>query len=126
MDLLNMPVIPAAKAQLSIDLFDIVMDQLEDDEKSLRNCALVSPTFLFLARKRLFRSIYLEYRTETQIPCARLMEFLTTCSEITPHIRKLHVVIHNWLPFEPSFLLLLRHLAENGFLKEFFLDSMLP
>ena len=111
----------ANSVEIPQDIIDNVIAALGNDKRSLKQCALVSSSFLLPSRKQLFYSIRFE---STDEGCQRLHQFLVQNPVIRSFVRKLHVY-RGWrskLTFDkslPAFLQLSFCHLEEFFLSYF-------
>jgi hypothetical protein len=69
------------------DIVNTIIDELEDDITTLKQCALVSRLCLPSSRKYLFSSIHLDDETK----CQALYEVLNNNSHLARYVRRLHI-----------------------------------
>ncbi|KDR80716.1 hypothetical protein GALMADRAFT_241132 [Galerina marginata CBS 339.88] len=123
----------AQEQQLPQEIFDNVIDHFHADFHTLRNCALVSPSWLSSARAHLFHRISLNPPKNTQTigptvffflrtrtsPCKRLLDCLesstnTRLGSFAGYIREMHLcegmLAREWLAHEAMLPPLLRTL----------------
>ena len=111
----------AHSVEIPQDIIDNVIAALGNDKRSLKQCALVSSSFLLPSRKQLFYSIRFGFNDEG---CQRLHQFLVQNPVIRSFVRRLHVY-RGWrskLTFDkslPAFLQL-----SFCHLEEFFLSCL--
>ena len=111
----------AHSVEIPQDIIDNVIAALGNDKRSLKQCALVSSSFLLPSRKQLFYSIRFGFNDEG---CQRLHQFLVQNPVIRSFVRRLHVY-RGWrskLTFDkslPAFLQL-----SFCHLEEFFFSSL--
>jgi hypothetical protein len=74
------------------DIIDKIIETVDDDRdiRLLKECTLVSSSFLLPSRKRLFSRIYLR---SDQISCQRLQQFFVENPVILPSVRSITL---NW------------------------------
>lgn len=68
------------------ELYDHILDQLADDKRTLRSCALTSRQWLPRAQHNLFRSIYIDWSN-----CSAFSRLLSSNPLLTDHVRTLEI-----------------------------------
>ncbi|OJT07216.1 hypothetical protein TRAPUB_1946 [Trametes pubescens] len=68
------------------ELCDYILDQLADDKRTLRSCALTSRQWLPRAQHNLFRSIYIDWSN-----CSAFSRLLSANPLLTDHVRTLEI-----------------------------------
>jgi hypothetical protein len=82
----------ANSVEIPQDIIDIVIAAVGNDKPSLKQCALVSSSFLLPSRKQLFSSIRFGYDDEA---CQRLPQFLIQNPVIRSFVRRINAS-HSW------------------------------
>ena len=72
------------------DIIDNIIEAVDDDDRLLRKCALVSSSFLLPCRKRLFSSLFL---IDDQA-CQRLYQFLIENPVVQSFVKSIHIASH--------------------------------
>ena len=106
----------ANSVEIPQDIIDNVIAALGNDKPSLKQCALVSSSFLLPSRKQLFNSIRFGHDDEA---CRRLHQLLVQNPVIRSFVRRIDVYHRAWgskLTFDKSVLAILQlpfcHLEE--------------
>ena len=106
----------SAQAKFPLELFDVVIDFLHDDLKTLRACSLVSREWVASSRLHIFRSVTLYHRTRkgtSSTDCRRLFDIVSNSARISSFVK--HLQAHGGLPIgvnpEPCLPSLLRILT---------------
>ena len=89
----------SAQAKFPFELFDVVIDFLHDDLKTLRACSLVSREWVASSRFHIFRSVTLHHRTRKgsfSTDCRRLFDIVSNSARISSFVK--HLEAYGSLP----------------------------
>lgn len=101
--LILLPSVMPLSSQIPQDIIDIIIDELKDDDHTLKSCATVSHSFLQPSRRNLFYAIYIR-DVHTLAQMKRLRDILSAESGISLFVRELNVVVCDDDADEESFV----------------------
>ncbi|KAG5636204.1 hypothetical protein H0H81_008787 [Sphagnurus paluster] len=106
--------------RLPLELIDTILEFLHEDERALRNCALVCRTFLISSRRQLYRTVHIR----SELACYQLYDLLRPPrADIVRLIRQLFVYDTGWISDRSYLPILISELVERGALKTFSLSN---
>ncbi|KAG5640495.1 hypothetical protein DXG03_008324 [Asterophora parasitica] len=113
---------------LPLEVLEIILEALSDDPSTLRQCSIVSKSFLVLSRKVLFSVIQLYSRftvgdgSDSEVlapPCDRLYDVLRKNPCVAAYVREIHIIGPCWAYTSDVLPPLLEMVADCGLLEVF-------